>query len=190
MKYSIIYILLAAFFSLAWSGQVPAPSSSPSGYTWQSFKDIKARGLKPDGWKFHRKKIDEKVIYRIVKDKSKRCFLTGLTINAIKDVTRKTKLSAQLYAAYYIYDYQKASSKVLNTWNSIEGPFVRYGCEVVKPIKEISTQYDFHIKVAVIANRETDTLYVILFGTPEKEWESYRDIQDMLMGNIILNKHY
>ena len=190
MRLFYLHFILTVCLFFIYPDTVSSKATLPSGYSWQKFKDIKAKGVKPEGWSFHRKKIDGKIIYRIVKDKYERCFLTGLTINAVRNVTRKTQLNAPLYAAYYIYDYQKDSSKILNTWNTEEGPFMKYGCEVIKNIRQFKSNIDFRIKVTAIANKETDTLYVVIFGTPEKDWNHHTEIEKNLMAHIILSERY
>jgi len=164
----------------------------PEGYSWKKLKKIKGGVLKPRGWFYKRTVNKGKIIYRITREKKNihGHFLTGLTINAVKNVTRRTKLSAALYGAYYIYDYMDESLEVINTWENSEGIFNYYGCEVLKRLDDSEPGIIFRIKVSAIANTKTDTLYVIIFGCPNSDWENSFEIEKVIMERLVLDKDY
>jgi hypothetical protein len=168
----------------------PRPSA-PEGYSWQSLQDVGAQGLKPDGWCFSQRREGKSIVYRITeKAPKKRCFLTGLTVNVVKSVGKESRINAPVYAAFYIYDYIAKSAQVKEKWNRTEEPFVLYGCEVTRKVQAVDPKLDFRVRVTAVANTKTDTLYVMIFGTPEKDWERTGETGKTLLENMVLDKNY
>jgi hypothetical protein len=186
------FIASAIFFLLfSSSDSVRSHPPAPSGYSWQALKDVRAEGLKPDGWCFSRRREGESLVFRITeKAPKKRCFLTGLTVNVIKDVGIETKVNAPVYAAYYVYDYMAKSLQVRDKWSRTEEPFVSYGCEVTRKIRAIDPDMEFRVRVMAVANTRTDTLYVMIFGTPEESWDKTKETGKTLLENMIFDKNY
>ena len=183
-------LILTLFFALVPINQANTKPGIPEGFTWQRLREIKGKGLKPKGWNFDKKKNKGKIIYRITKDKKNRRYQTGLTINAVKNVSKRTNLNADLYAAYYIYEYMAGSMEVIDKWDEKKGVFTGYGCEVLKKIERVNSETVFRLKVIAVANKKTDTLYIIIFGSPEAEWESYTEIEQTLINNMILSERF
>ena len=149
-------LILTLFFALVPINQASTKPGIPEGFTWQRLREIKGKGLKPKGWNFNKKKNKGKIIYRITKDKKNRRYQTGLTINAVKNVSKRTNLNADLYAAYYIYEYMAGSMEVIDKWDENNGAFTGYGCEVLKKIERIKSETVFRIKFIAVDNKQTD----------------------------------
>jgi hypothetical protein len=170
MKYYPFLISVLFFSSICLGGQPKLPDA-PSGYTWKICPKIKGAFLFPYGWHFkHQTEGYFITKEKIESDKSR--FLTGLTVNVIKNIPGKAKV----LPSQYIKVIQ--SKKVLiKKWTNKMGPFNGYGCEYKS---KGSVIYNL-----LIANDKTGTLYLILYEAPENEWEEAWKI-----GAPILKKLY
>src|SRR6266850_7673678 len=98
MRISLIILLLAFAFGLRAENSLPPP---PSGFSWQQFPPIKSALLKPDGWYFKQSKKGQTDAFFITKEDIDKAgaFKTGLTLNCIRDVLKKSGKSPSVYAA-------------------------------------------------------------------------------------------
>jgi hypothetical protein len=171
------------------SQPAPARPDAPDGFKWHEIKPIKAAFLRPDGWHFSKATNKHGVAYKFTKeDTSKgKSFLTGLTINVTKKVTEKSHVKPSLYAVHFMQEYTKGLKVTLDGKLDHIGILQRLIFEVVKKIPETDTDQDFRVRVVVIANDKTDTMYTIFFGAPNDEWEQAWKIGNVLLSMFMLD---
>ncbi|MCK5707169.1 MAG: hypothetical protein KAI43_05900 [Candidatus Aureabacteria bacterium] len=192
-KYRFLFSILVMFLVVASPATFANGSISiPDGFCWQKLGKIKSKVLKPRKWHCKKSVKEGNIIYSITKERRnfRGKFLTGLTINTVRNVTKKTKINAELFAAYYIFDYMEESENVLDKWERDDGVFVRYGCEVRKKISKAHPDITFRIRVSAIANTKTDTMYVVIFGCPEEEWQSVSNIEKVMVNPLVLSEKF
>jgi hypothetical protein len=162
MKKLILLSLLAMFFVQSlFATPFPTP---PAGFTWQEIPELKAAFLKPDGWFYKREEQKDTLAYFITKeniDKGGR-FQTGLTVN----VFHLKKDSAVERGQSIIQQF--ATAKNVNTFATDVGPFQEFAC-LAKDTKSSGT---IVIYAQAVANPKTNTLYLIIFESPESDWDA------------------
>ena len=161
MKKLTMLSLMALLFAQAlWPITFPAP---PAGFTWQEIPELKTALLKPDGWFYKREEQKGTLAYFITKeniDKNGR-FQTGLTVNVFhlkKDsaVERGKEIIQRL-----------AATKHVEAWAQDAGPFQKFGCLA----KDTDSSGTIMIQTLTVANPKTNTLYFLVFESPESDWD-------------------
>ena len=135
---------------------------------------------------------EDTIAYRICKDEvdlNTPC-KTGLTINVIQEVSKKTNVNALVYGAHYIQEYIKGATKVIVERNDTYEPFVRFICEVTKPIEIEGSENEYRVRVYAIANPKTDTLFILTFGSLKSEWSEAWKICPIMFNPIILDDDF
>lgn len=157
---------------------------APKGFEWISCGDQKMGLLKPSGW-FHRskKKGDTETHAVSIEDSRKNgIFDTGLTLNIVKHVDKKTGAAASVYATKFI---KKACGKdpVLIDFFSKPpaGPFKSYGCRVRS---QQEGDLPIVIHYFILANDKKGTLFLYQFEAPESSWDEAWKTGEILMQKI------
>lgn len=154
----------------------------PKGFSWQRMEAINGWVAKPQNWYFAHEKSGSTNAYFVSKqaitDKD-HFFEVGLSINAIPS-SGVPGGDAYKYAKYYINRYKEIGSIDFSEEEDVgvisvlrvSGKFQEAGAE-------------FNMAVEILANRKTNTLYVIQFEAPvdewEEEWENGSQILDIIM---------
>ena len=174
---TLILTLILSSACLAEQPKLPAP---PDNYSWKWCEDIKSAFLMPKGWHF--KQMTKKGTYCcfIIKEDIDKLgkFDTGLTVNVIKDIPSKSKMSPSQYAQEYVKQAE-ASKKVLNKWTTVMGPFKAYGC--------LYASKGTMIHNLLIANDKTGSMYFVIFEAPEKEWKDAWKIGEPIMKKLLID---
>ena len=186
-------ILLAGFVELV-AGQEPRVEKTrpeaPAGFRWQELEDIPGSFvLLPAGWHYWKAASKDSVAHRVTKeDPQDGPFLTGLTINVVRDVKKKTDLDPSLYAVHYVSEYMKGNKVLIKPDKILAvGPFQRISCQVEKPFAVRGKERLCHVRVVTYANDKTGTLYVVIFGAPVEEWDEAWKIGKQLFNPILLS---
>lgn len=170
-------ILTSAFRTSILSAEETISSTSLVAYggTSNRLDKINCGVFVPKGWQISKRDLNGTTIcYKITEDATCQ---KGLTINVITNVSSLTipsskrierKVDATLYAAYQNEEYKEKCTKVIKDWSKDTPLFALFGCEVIKTIDGTESR----IRATAMANKKTDTLYVIMFGCPASEWNS------------------
>ena len=178
-----LFIIALGFLVITESMAKELPPA-PKGYEWIRCGDNKMGLLKPKGW-FHRvkKKGDTETHAVSIEDSKKHgIFKTGLTLNIVKHVDKKTNMSASEYAEKFIKK-TCASKKVLIPMFSKPpaGPFKSFGCRIRSQKKgDIPIVIHFFI----LANDKKGTLFLYQFEAPENSWDEAWKTGEILMKKI------
>jgi len=181
IKYLLILLLgFQSTITLAANKLPPAPK----GYEWIRCGDNKMGLLKPKSW-FHRsKKKGNTETHTISIEDSKKdgIFKTGLTLNIIKHVDKKTGAPASEYAKKFIQKACEGKTVLLDIFSKPPaGPFKSYGCRIKSQKKgDISIIIHFFI----LANDKKGTLFLYQFEAPEKSWDEAWKTGKFLMQKI------
>ncbi|HEY2911940.1 MAG TPA: hypothetical protein VGK21_01150 [Candidatus Angelobacter sp.] len=172
-KLTLVSLLAMIFVQTLFAIPFPTP---PVGFTWQEIPELKTALLKPDGWFYKREEQKGTLAYFITKeniDKNGR-FQTGLTVNVFhlkKDsaVERGKDIIQQL-----------AATKHVKAFAQDAGPFQKFACLA----KDTDSSGTTVMYTYAVANPKTNTLYLLIFESPEPEWDTAwklgKQIVDML----------
>lgn len=161
---------------------------APSGFSWKRLPEIKAAFLMPDGWHFkHEHENSTDAFFITLEDIDKQgSFLTGLSVNAIPNVSKKTKLWVKEYALrLHSQIKQDTTIKVIDEWQNPQGPFMVYGMRSEKVVNDKMTMVMYQL---IVANEKTDRLYVIAFESMKDIWEAAWRLGDVMMTKFVLDE--
>jgi hypothetical protein len=171
---AVLALLAAA--SLAAEDLPPAPG----GFRWQKIDSIKAAFLVPTGWHFlEEKKGEVRGVFisrediGIVGE-----FVTGLTINV-----EKLKTGSAPDRAAMVIAQLSALGKVQQAWQSEEGALKLYGAR----IHVTADPPPFTEQVLAIGNSRTNTLYTIIFESPDLLWDDAWKKGEVMLRDFLLD---
>ena len=140
------------------------------GFHWQPLPEVKAALLLPYTWNYKAETSRDAQAYFLTREKivPGRLFQTGMSLNVVRQITAKSKQSAAVYAqAFSAKSGRGAGQQVLGQETKTQGPLrlfgVRYRVANGAAGAKIIQQW-------AIANTTTDTFYLLVFESPEKDW--------------------
>jgi len=146
--------------------ELPDP---PKGYIWKYFSEAHISCLCPEGWNYKSFKGGDTITCTISPEETKsgQGINIGLSIHMIKNVTKKTKVPAETYATHYLANYVPEDEFISFSEPQDHGKLQLRLAEVIRK------KDDMRIALRTYANKETDTLFIVTFGTPTDKWEAY-----------------
>ncbi|HTO86631.1 MAG TPA: hypothetical protein VMR54_03770 [Thermoanaerobaculia bacterium] len=172
---SIAALLCALSAALSAEDIPPAPE----GFSWKRIESVKASFLMPKGWYFKEEEKQGTRAFFITREDidSTGQFETGLTVNVQKFKKDKaTVKAAQLVVA------MMQPNEVLDEWTTEAGVLKAFGCRVRETEKD---HPPLIVHLLAIGNEKTNTLYLILFESPEKSWD-----EAWAKGQVMLEKFF
>ncbi len=162
---AILIVVTAGLCSGSFAQPADLPTA-PQGFFWKRIDEIKAAFLMPDGWYFKRETQKNTLAYFITQENIDKQGLleTGLTVNLIR---RLTAVSAHTYARQFISKFT-SENQVIHTWELGTGVLKGYGCQIKIPASKDRPVIMMHN--LAIANIRTNTLYLLMFESPENKW--------------------
>lgn len=166
--------------SLFWIVSVPGMAQEPvvpAGFTRTELKEIQATILKPDGWHvmhIPRKSSEQPLGYQITQEDNEKLggFKTGLTINVFEKIPEQHSVKPSAFAAALMKRYL-AKGEPLSFKSGIKsGPFEMTRLRMKRTMPLLGVETECMIVFTTLANDETGTCYVFIFGTPASEWEA------------------
>ena len=140
------------------------------GYRWQLLPEVKAAVLLPYVWNYKAETSRDAQAYFLTREKivGSGQFQTGLSLNVVRQISAKSKQKADAYAqAFSAKSGRGVGQQVLGQERKAQGPLRLYG---VRYRVASGPSGPKMIQQWAIANTSTDTFYLLLFESPEKEW--------------------
>ncbi|CAM2070247.1 hypothetical protein SCOR_33050 [Sulfidibacter corallicola] len=185
-------IILSLTYSLgqdskAHDDSMPPP---PSGYTWQQFSEINSAFLKPNGWFFKHEQRGSAHVYVISQESvlEHGSFTTGLTLQVIKFIQKKEGLPASVFAIRMAQAINESSENtILSSADLGTGPFKAFGIRY-RNAPVVGEPIIVHQNY--IANDKRDTLFIVTFESPEKEWANAWAIGEKILKQFLIDDEY
>lgn len=159
---------------------------SPNGFKWSNCGPKKTNFLLPNDWFLQIEKNDQVHAVFISKEQiiNNQNFLTGLSVNSILNVSRKSKLKPTEYSKKFIVNFlssiKKHNGKLYKEPQSyLNGDFTIYQFDSRDDIAVM-----FHI---LLANDKKDILYIVFFEAPVHSWEEDWKIGKIIIDNMIID---
>jgi hypothetical protein len=158
----------AGLLLLALSAGLPAEDAppAPEGFSWKRVESLKASFLMPDGWHFKQEEQKGGRAFFITLediDKAGR-FETGLSVN----VQTLKRDKAPERAAQAILGMMQGH-EVQDQWAKEAGVMKIFGCRVRETEKN---HPPLIIHVLAVGSERTNTLYLVMFESPESGWDA------------------
>ena len=162
-------------------------ADAPAGFHWQPLPEVKAAMLLPDGWYYkaeHPKGTDAYFLSQEEIGEASE-FQTGMSLNIVAKVKAKTNRNAADYAQAFNAQLGRGpGQQVLARHDTASGVFrislVRYRAAPPDADSKIISQW-------AIANTKTDTLYLLVFESPEKEWAEAWALGEVMVRELVLD---
>ncbi|WP_201984162.1 hypothetical protein [Hymenobacter rubidus] len=159
----------------------------PAGFTWQPLPESKAAALLPAGWYYKAEGQKGGTTYYLTQEEIGESgeFQTGLSLQVVRKAKAKTGRPAAEYAELLMMRTGFGPGKQLLEKSSVaDGPFykrtVRY--RDAPPEAEPRVVYQM-----ALANAKTDTLYLLTFESPEKEWPDAWKLGEAMVRELVLD---
>ena len=162
-------------------------TAPPIGFAWQPLPESKAAALLPAGWYYRAAGEKGAPTYYLTKEEigESNEFQTGLSLQVVRKAKAKTGRPAPEYAELLMMRTGFGQGKQQLEKSSVaDGPFykrtVRY--RDAPPEAEPSIVYQM-----ALANAKTDTLYLLTFESPEKDWAEAWKLGEVMLRELVLD---
>lgn len=174
---TLLSLLLIACAANAVAAQpdLPAP---PEGFSWHWNEEIRGAFLKPNGWHVKEEKRNETLALFLTKEDiaTEGSFTTGFSVNVVPGVGKKSGGKASDYGRSFVREAIQDKENVLVVLPPVDrGRLKTFGCRIKKD--------NTIIHYFLIADDETDRLYITFFESPAAEFETA-----WKKGEVILKK--
>lgn len=164
-------------------------AAPPTGFTWQPLPASKAAALLPAGWYYRAAGEKGAPTYYLTKEEigENNEFQTGFSLQVVRKAKAKTGRPAPEYAELLMMrtGFGQGQQQLEKTAVA-DGPFykrtVRY--RDAPPEAEPRVVYQM-----ALANAKTDTLYLLTFESPEKDWPEAWKLGEVMLRELVLDAH-
>lgn len=156
----------------------PKLPAAPTGFQWIWSPEMGGGFLCPDGWHAKKeKKADTEALF-ITKENidTEGKFTTGLTVNVISRIRRKTGLPPSRYMPRLLAENAQGKKVLLELPPKKSG---RITGHVLRLQDDVLVVHH-----SLLADDQTDKLYVVSFESPVGEWESNKKYWEPMLGKM------
>jgi hypothetical protein len=173
------HFLAAAVLSVA-SLAVPIEAAElpggPVGFSWVEIPEIRGAFLLPTGWHF-RPRGDIQYFLTREPIEPGRSFEPGLTVSVVRKVSESTGWEAPAYSEA-IASALSDGEELLDSWQSRLGTLQLFGARM-RRTREGQAPVIF--QRLVLGSDATDTMYILLFESPESSWQEMWKLGDTML---------
>ncbi|MDO7876821.1 hypothetical protein Q5H93_18900 [Hymenobacter sp. ASUV-10] len=159
----------------------------PAGFHWQPLPEARAALLLPDGWYFRPEVQKNNLTYYLTQDQMGESgqYQAGLSLHVVRRAKKYTRLPAPAYAERLMLragfgQGQRQQEQGHRTEGPLALRWVRY--REALPDAEPRMVYQL-----AMANGKTDTLYLLVFEGPEKEWAELWPLGQTMVRELTLD---
>ena len=162
-------------------------ASPPIGFTWQPLPESKAAVLLPAGWYYRAAGEKGAPTYYLTKEEigESNEFQTGLSLQVVRKAKAKTGRPAPEYAELLMMRTGFGQGKQQLEKSSVaDGPFYKRTVRYRDAPPEAEPQVVYQM---ALANAKTDTLYLLTFESPEKDWAEAWKLGEVMVRELVLD---
>ena len=181
----LLGILLLALPAAAQRYNVPL-AVPPVGFAWQALPDGKAAALLPAGWYYRAEGQKGAPTYYLTQEQIGESgeFQTGLSLQVVRKATARTRRSAAEYAGLLMLRTGFGrGQQVLEKASSTEGIWHKWMVRYRDAPPDADPRIVFQL---ALANAKTDTLYLLTFESPEKDWAEAWPLGEVMVRELVL----
>ncbi|HEX8328512.1 MAG TPA: hypothetical protein VF629_13295 [Hymenobacter sp.] len=182
----LLVLLLLALPAAAQQSKTALPAE-PMGYHWQQLPEVKAAMLLPYTWSYKADRSPDAQAYFLTRERIMpgKQFTTGMSVNVVQKISAKSKQRAADYAqAFSARTGRGAGQQVLGQENKAQGPLRMYGVRYRVASDPAGPKI---MQQWAIANTSTDTFYLLLFESPEKDWAQAWKLGETMITQVRLD---
>ncbi|GAB3858357.1 hypothetical protein GCM10028822_33200 [Hymenobacter terrigena] len=189
MRFLIILLLmgpLACWPAAAQRYNAPL-ATPPAGFAWQALPDGKAAALLPAGWYYRAEGQKGAPTYYLTQEQIGESgeFQTGLSLQIVRKATAHTKRSASEYAELLMMRTGfSRGQQVLEKAAATEGIWHKWTVRYRDAPPDADPRIVYQL---ALANAKTDTLYLLTFESPEKDWAAAWALGEVMVRELVLD---
>lgn len=175
----MIRILSALSLLLALPTAGAATDVPPAGYRWQVSEAAAASVLVPDGWFVKEEAADGTAALFVTKEDIAATgeFRTGLTLNTISGVKRRTGAPASRYAVAFLTEALKGNDELTSFVQEGDG-------SVAIGLRVRNDRIGRIVHYFVVASDRSDTMHLFFFEAPTEEWDAAWAVGEPIFRNL------
>lgn len=181
-----LVLLLLSVPAVAQKYNIPL-GPAPAGFSWQALPEIKAAMPLPAGW-YYRAEIEKgAATYYLTQEELGETgeFETGLSLQVVRKAKAKTGRPAPEYAELLMMRTGFGpGQRQLEKASSSEGVFYARTVRYREAPPETAARVVYQL---ALANAKTDTLYLLTFEGPEKDWTATWKLGDTMVHELVLD---
>ena len=180
------YWLLPTLPAAAQRYNVPL-AAPPAGFAWQPLPVSKAAMLLPDGWQYRAEGEKNSLTYYLTQEAVGESgeYQTGLSLQVVRKVKARTGRPAPEYAELLLLRTGFGpGQQQLEKTAAVEGPFRKRTVRYREAPPEAKARVVYQL---ALANAKTDTLYLLTFESPEKEWPEAWRLGAVMVRELVLD---
>ncbi|MCC3154835.1 hypothetical protein Q3A66_17110 [Hymenobacter sp. BT770] len=161
--------------------------TAPAGFRWQALPDIKAAMPLPEGWYYKADGQKGATTYFLTRDEIGESgeFQPGASLNVVRKVKAKTGRQAADYAELLMLRTGFGpGQQQLDKTSSVDGPFYKRAVRYREAPPEAEPRVVYQM---ALANAKTDTLYLLTFESPEKDWADAWKLGEVMLRELVLD---
>ena len=182
----LLFLLLIALPAAAQKYDVPL-ATPPTGYTWQPLPESKAALLLPEGWAYKAEGEKGSTTYYLTQEAIGESgeYQTGLSLQVVRKAKAKTGRPAPEYAELLMLRTGFGpGQQQLEKAASVEGLFYKRTVRYREAPPEAEARVVYQL---ALANAKTDTLYLLTFESPEKDWDEAWKLGAVMVRELVLD---
>ena len=161
--------------------------SPPAGLAWQPLPAAKAAMLLPTGWHYRAEGLKAAPTYYLTQEAVGESgeFATGLSLQVVRKATARTRHPAAEYAELLLLRTGFGPGQQrLDKASSAEGAWHRWTVRYREAAPDAEPRIVYQL---ALANTRTDTLYLLTFESPEKDWPAAWALGEVMVHELVLD---
>ncbi|WP_035567063.1 hypothetical protein [Hymenobacter sp. IS2118] len=159
----------------------------PAGFAWQPLPEAKAAALLPEGWYYRAEGSKGAPTYYLTQEQMGESggFQTGLSLQVVRRATARTRQPAAQYAELLMLRSGFGTGQqVLEKAASTDGNWHKWTVRYRDAPPDADPRVVYQL---ALANAQTDTLYLLTFESPEKDWLAAWALGETMIRELVLD---
>lgn len=185
MKFIKIILLFILLITQA-NASKQNENSAPEGFKWSQSGPKETNFLMPNNWflKIENTESAYGIIISKEEIKNNKNFSTGLTVNVISNISKKSNLKATEYSKKFIVNFLELIKQYNGKLYKKPKVYQNGDFTIYQIVSKDDIAVMYHM---LLANNKKDILYIILFEAPRQEWNKNWEIGKIIIDNMIID---
>ena len=164
-------------------------TAPPAGFAWQPLPAAKAALLLPAGWYYRAEGPKSAPTYYLTQEPIGETgeYQTGLSLQVVRQAKAQTRHPAPEYAELLLLrtGFGRGQQQ-LEKSSSVEEPWHQWTVRYRDAPPAAAARLVYQL---ALANAKTDTLYLLTFESPEKDWPEAWALGQVMVRELVLDSH-
>ncbi len=160
----------------------------PEGFKAQELSPLGGEITMPISWHYSGGMTSNGFMFVISKEKNEDGhYETGMRIQGIADVKKRSGLSAYDAANYNKQKFKKAAKRIIKECSDEDSGLFKKTCLETIEVNGRDPQNDFHVIYSFFWDEKMDMMITSIFGSPEKKWGEAEKIYNVMQSFTIID---